>query len=162
PLPGPPRGAGGEQRWVTGPLTRGAAAWAPARPRRSARNGRNGWQPGTSRPATSPSAHGNSVSAGTWRGTSWTAAACWASAALLAVRGTPALDPYKPYLRQRQDQGITSIAALLREITALGYPGGYTTLYAWLGLLKLAAPARPPAPPAPAQVTRWILSDPAR
>jgi transposase len=81
---------------------------------------------------------------------------------LLAVRGPSALDPYKPYLRARWDQGATTIAALQREITALGYPGGYTTLYAWLGLLKLAAPARPPAPPTPGQVTGWILRDPAR
>jgi transposase len=81
--------------------------------------------------------------------------------ALLAARGPSALDPYKPYLRARWDQGFTKIAALQREITALGYPGSYTTIYAWLGLLKLAAPPRPPAPPAARQVTSWILADPA-
>ena len=82
--------------------------------------------------------------------------------ALLAVRGSSALDPYKPYLRARWDQGFTKIAALQRETAALGYRGGYTTIYAWLSLLKLAAPPRPPAPPAARQVTGWILTDPAR
>ena len=81
--------------------------------------------------------------------------------ALLAARGPSALDPYKPYLRARWNQGFTKIAALQREITALGYRGGYTTIYAFLGQLKLATPPRPPAPPAARQVTSWILTDPA-
>jgi transposase len=80
---------------------------------------------------------------------------------LLAARGPSALDPYKPYLRTRWDQGFTKIAALQREITALGYTGGYTTIYVWLALLKLAAPPRPPAPPTARQVTGWILTAPA-
>jgi transposase len=83
-------------------------------------------------------------------------------AALRAVRRASALDPYKPYLRQRWDQGITKIKALHREITALGYRGSYSTTYAWLALLKLAAPPRPPAPPTPRQVTGLITRDPAR
>jgi transposase len=81
--------------------------------------------------------------------------------ALLAARGSSALDPYKPYLRTRWDQGFTKIAALQREITTLGYPGSYTTIYAWLGLLKLATPPRPPAPPTARQAAGWILTDPA-
>jgi transposase len=83
-------------------------------------------------------------------------------AALLAARSASALDPYKPYLRARRDQGATKIAPLFREITQLGYTGSYTTVYAWLGQLNLAAPARKPAPPKPGQVTGWILADPAR
>jgi transposase len=83
-------------------------------------------------------------------------------AQLLRVRGTSALDPYKPYLRQRWDQGITSIRALFGEITALGYPGSYATAYAWLALLKLTAPPRPPAPPPHQQISRWMLTDPPR
>jgi transposase len=82
-------------------------------------------------------------------------------AALLAARATSALDPYKPYLRARWDQGTTNITALLAEITQQGYPGSYTTLHAWLGQLNLAAPAKPPAPPDTGQVTTWILTDPA-
>lgn len=81
--------------------------------------------------------------------------------ALLKARGASALDPYKPYLRRRWDQGDTKIAALHREITGLGYRGSQGTTYAWLALLKLAAPPKPPAPPAKQQVTRWITADPA-
>jgi transposase len=84
------------------------------------------------------------------------------AAALLRTRGTSALDPWKPYLRRRWDAGITTIAVLHREITALGYPGSEPTTYAWLALLKLAAPPEPPAPPSRQQVTRWMLTDPAR
>ena len=82
--------------------------------------------------------------------------------ALLKVRGASALDPFKPYLRRRWDQGATSIAVLHREITALGYPGSEPTTYAWLALLKLAAPPAPPPPPGKRQVTTWMLTDPAR
>jgi transposase len=85
-----------------------------------------------------------------------------AAGALLKTAGTSALDPFKPYLRRRWDQGITTIAALHREITAAGYPGSELTTYRWLALLKLAAPARPPAPPTKQQVSRWLLTDPAR
>jgi transposase len=83
------------------------------------------------------------------------------AADLLAVRGTSGLDPWKPYLRQRWDQGATQISALWREITAMGYQGSYRTAYAWLALLRLAAPPRPPAPPTIRQATRLITTDPA-
>ena len=82
--------------------------------------------------------------------------------ALLKVRGASALDPWKPYLRRRWDAGTTTIAVLHREITALGYAGSEPTTYAWLALLKLAAPPKPPAPPGKRQVTGWMLTDPAR
>jgi transposase len=82
--------------------------------------------------------------------------------ALLKVRGASALDPWKPYLRRRWDAGITKIAVLHREITALGYAGSEPTTYAWLALLKLAAPPKPPGPPSKQQVTGWMLTDPAR
>jgi hypothetical protein len=94
-----------------------------------------------------------------------TAGRFWRAAsadALLKVRGASALDPWKPYLRRRRDQGITKIAVLHREITALGYAGSEPTTYAWLALLKLAAPPRPAAPPAARQISRWMLTDPAR
>jgi transposase len=82
--------------------------------------------------------------------------------ALLKARGASALDPWKPYLRQRWDAGTTTIAVLHREITALGYAGSEPTTCAWLALLKLAAPPAPPAPPGKRQVTQWMLTDPAR
>jgi len=94
-----------------------------------------------------------------------TAGRFWRAAsaqALLKTAGTSGLDPFKPRLRRRWEEGITSIAALHREITALGYPGSELTTYRWLALLKLAAPASPPAPPTRQQVTGWLLTDPAR
>jgi transposase len=81
---------------------------------------------------------------------------------LLAARGPSALDPFKPYLRQRWARGITKIAALHQEITAQGYGGSYTTVHAFLTPLKLAAPPRPPAPPTPRQATGLITRNPAR
>jgi len=85
-----------------------------------------------------------------------------ASASALLARRTPALDPWKPYLRQRWDQGATKITDLHREITARGFTGSYSITYAWLAMLRLAALPRPPAPPKPRLVTRWLLTDPAR
>jgi transposase len=82
--------------------------------------------------------------------------------ALLKTAGTSGLDPYKPYLRRRWEEGTTAIAALHREITALGYGGSELTTYRWLALLKLAAPPKPPAPPTRQQVTGWLLTNPAR
>ena len=79
---------------------------------------------------------------------------------LLKTAGTPGLDPYKPHLRRRWEQGITNIAALHREITALGYPGSKRTTSRWLAPLQLATPAGPPAPPTRQQVTRWMLANP--
>jgi transposase len=80
--------------------------------------------------------------------------------ALLNTARASGLDPFKPYLRQRWDEGITNTAALHRQITARGYRGSELTTYRWLALLKLAAPARAPAPPTRAQVTGWILANP--
>jgi Transposase len=81
-----------------------------------------------------------------------------AAEALLAGCGTSAAAPYLPYLRQRWDEGITTISKLHEEITAPGYRG---STYAATAILKLAALARPPAPPTPRQVTRLLLRDPA-
>ncbi len=74
----------------------------------------------------------------------WRAAS---AGALLKTARASALDPWKPYLRRRWDAGITSTAALHREITALGYPGSELTTWRWLALLKLAAPPKPPPRP---------------
>lgn len=83
------------------------------------------------------------------------------AADLLAARGSSALDPFKPRLRQRWEQGITTIADLCREITADGYQGSYSTAWNWLAILRLAAPPKPPPPPATAQVTALLTTDPA-
>jgi len=82
-------------------------------------------------------------------------------AALLApAAACPGLDPYKPWLRQRWAQGGVTIAALHREITAAGYRGVYMSTWRYLGMLKLAAPARPPAPPTARRAASWILTRP--
>jgi transposase len=88
----------------------------------------------------------------------WRAAA---AAALLDRRGPSQLDPWKPYLRQRLDQGITRARALHREITAAGFTGSYQTLYRWIAQYKLAAPPPPAAPLTARQITSLLLRDPA-
>ena len=84
-----------------------------------------------------------------------------AAALLASARPAPGLDPFKPLLRRRWSEGITSIAALHAEIAAAGYRGSYSTTYGYASLLKLAAPPRPPAPPAPRKAAAWIMTRPA-
>lgn len=83
------------------------------------------------------------------------------------------LDPFKPYPGQRQNQGITSAAALHEEIRARGWTGGVLTAGRYLRQFRtadgrdrqarakpqLAAPAVP-ALPKPRKVTRWIMTRP--
>jgi len=83
-------------------------------------------------------------------------------AALLPARAASALDRWKPYLHQRAAAGITSPRALHEQITALGYPGSYSTTYDYAAMFALAARPRPPAPPRHRQVARWLLTQPAR
>src|SRR5690348_13263482 len=83
------------------------------------------------------------------------------------------LDPFKPCLNQRWNQGITSAAALHEEIRAHGWEGGILTVERYLRQFRTAdgrdrqARARPqltapsaPAPPKPRHVTRWIMTHP--
>jgi transposase len=83
------------------------------------------------------------------------------------------LDPFKPYLNQRWNQGITSGAVLHEEIRARGWTGGVLTVERYLRQFRtsdgrdrqaraqpqLAAPSAP-RPPKPRQVTRWIMTHP--
>jgi transposase len=83
------------------------------------------------------------------------------------------LDPFKPYLNQRWNDGITSGAALHEEIRARGWTGGMLTVERYLRQFRTAdgrtrqARAQPqltapdtPALPKPRQVTRWIMTRP--
>ena len=83
------------------------------------------------------------------------------------------LDPFKPYLGQRWNDGITSAAALHEEIRARGWTGGILAVERYLRQFRTAdgrdrqARARPqltapdaPPPPKPRQVTRWIMTHP--
>ena len=83
------------------------------------------------------------------------------------------LDPFKPYLGQRWNQGTTSAAALHEEIRARGWTGDVQAVRRYLRQFRtadgrdrkarakpqLTAPAAPP-PPKPRQVTRWIMTHP--
>jgi transposase len=83
------------------------------------------------------------------------------------------LDPFKPYLSQRWNQGRTSAAALHEEIRARGWEGGILTVERYLRQFRTAdgrdrqARAQPqltapsaPALPKPRQITRWIMTHP--
>ena len=83
------------------------------------------------------------------------------------------LDPFKPYLGQRWNDGITSAAALHEEIRARGWTGGILAVERYLRQFRTAdgrdrqARVKPqrtapdtPARPKPRQVTRWIMTHP--
>jgi hypothetical protein len=83
------------------------------------------------------------------------------------------LDPFKPYLGQRWNDGVTSAAALHEEIRARGWAGNVQAVERYPRQFRtadgrnrqastrpqLTAPAAPP-PPKPRQVTRWIMTHP--
>ena len=83
------------------------------------------------------------------------------------------LDPFKPYLGQRWNEGITNAAALHEEIRARGWTGGIVTVERYLRQFRTAdgrdrqARARPqltaptaPPPPRTRQITSWLLRRP--
>jgi hypothetical protein len=84
-----------------------------------------------------------------------------------ATRRPSILDPFKPCLGQRWNDGITSAATLHEEIRARGWEGGILTVERYLRQFRtadgrdrqararpqLTAPSAPP-PPKPRQVTR--------
>jgi len=109
------------------------------------------------------------------RNTAWKFATAASTGELLikATSRPSILDPFKPCLNQRWNQGITSAAALHEEIRARGWQGGALTAGRYLRQFRTAdgrdrqARARPqltapsaPAPPKPRQVTRWIMTHP--
>jgi transposase len=109
------------------------------------------------------------------RNTAWKFASATSIDELLvkATSRPSILDPFKPYLGQRWNQGITSAAALHAEIRARGWEGGILTVERYLRQFRTAdgrdrqGRARPqlpapsaPAPPKPRQVTRWIMTHP--
>jgi transposase len=86
------------------------------------------------------------------------------AAVLAGPRGRPSpLDPWKPYLTQRWDEGCRNAKVLHAEIAGRGYPGHYNAVAAWLRPLRRAGtlPPAPPAPPKARDIARWILTDPA-
>jgi transposase len=81
----------------------------------------------------------------------------------VARDGRPSiLDPFKQHLHQRWQEGIHSAAQLCAEIRALGYPGCYTTVRAYLQPFRTVATVPPVllGPPKVRQVTAWMLHHP--
>jgi transposase len=69
------------------------------------------------------------------------------------------LDPWKPYLRQRWDEGCHNGSRLLSEIKSQGYRGSRSLLRAWVADLRktVVPPAQPAAVTAEAQPTPTAL-----
>jgi transposase len=91
------------------------------------------------------------------------AAAASAGELLIKATSRPSkLDRYKPYLRQRWNQGITSPAALHAELQARGWRGSIQAVERYVRPFRAMTAAPPPGPviPATRQITRWLLSRP--
>ncbi|MFF0415572.1 ISL3 family transposase [Kitasatospora sp. NPDC004745] len=75
---------------------------------------------------------------------------------------TVKLDPYKPYLLRRWEEtsGNISGMALLGEITARGYRGGYTQLATWKQRELLPDGPPPPRPPTVREAADWLTRHP--
>ncbi len=73
------------------------------------------------------------------------------------------LDPFKPYLHQRWNEGITDASVLHAELQARGWQGSVQAVRRHVRPFRQLAAAPPPAPAVPKarQITRWLLSRPA-
>jgi transposase len=72
------------------------------------------------------------------------------------------LDPFKPYIHQRWNEGVTDAAALHAELRGRGFTGSVRTLRRYVAPFRQAAAAPDPAPVVAKtrQITRWLLSHP--
>src|SRR5215470_7668602 len=73
------------------------------------------------------------------------------------------LDPFKPYLNQRWNEGITDASILHAELQGRGWQGSERTVRRYVQPFRQLTAAPPPAPAIPKtrQITRWLLSRPA-
>jgi transposase len=73
------------------------------------------------------------------------------------------LDPFKPWINQRWNQGITDAAALHAELQAQGWTGSVQAVRRYVRPFRQLTAAPPPAPAVPKtrQITGWLLSRPA-
>ena len=74
------------------------------------------------------------------------------------------LDPFKPYICQRWNEGITDAAALHAELKERGWTGSDKTVRRYVAPFRqaLAAPDPAPAVPKTRQITSWLLTRPDR
>ena len=71
------------------------------------------------------------------------------------------LDPFRPYLHQRWNEGLTDAAALHAELQERGFTGSVRTVRRYVAPFRQAnAPDPAPAAPKTRQVTRWLLTRP--
>jgi transposase len=72
------------------------------------------------------------------------------------------LDPFKPYLHQRWNQGTTCAARLVEELRAQGYQGSAAIVRTYLRPFRELGSTPPPAPAPPKvrEVTGWLLRHP--
>jgi transposase len=72
------------------------------------------------------------------------------------------LEPFKPYLHQRWNEGCTNATTLFAEITTRGYRGGQNIVRQYLHQFRTAVHiSRPPRkPPSVRRVVSWIMTDP--
>jgi transposase len=81
----------------------------------------------------------------------------------LITNGLPSpLDPYKPHLGRRWEEGCREGTALLAEIRGQGYRGSYRVLSAYLRPFRKPGtlPPAAPVPPKARDIARWILTSP--
>ena len=73
------------------------------------------------------------------------------------------LDPFKPWINQRWNQGITDPAALHAELRGQGWTGSVQAVRRYVRPFRAQPAAPPPAPAVPKarQITGWLLSRPA-
>jgi len=71
-------------------------------------------------------------------------------------------DPFRPYICQRWNEGLTDAAALYAELQQRGFTGSVRTVRRYVAPFRQAATAPDPAPAMPKtrQVTRWLLTRP--
>jgi transposase len=74
------------------------------------------------------------------------------------------LDPFKQYICQRWNEGITDAAALHAELRQRGWAGSVKTVRRYVAPFRqlAAAPDPGPAVPKTRQITRWLLTRPGR
>ncbi|MGH3235659.1 MAG: ISL3 family transposase [Streptosporangiaceae bacterium] len=72
------------------------------------------------------------------------------------------LDPFKPYICQRWNDGITDAAALHAELRERGWAGSVKTVRRYVAPFRqaLAVPEPGPAVPKTRQITSWLLTRP--